>query len=226
MKFKKTLLTVTAAVGMLTAGSLAANADTVTVKAGDTISSIAKENNVSVSSIGAANDLSNINMIYIGQEIEVGKNGQVTSTQPQQQAAVAQTPAKPAQSNQVQPKAQAPVQQKEQPQQTSQGQVQPQQAQAQTKAVVQQAASQPATTSNNSGSSSEAAAKAAIAGRESGGSYSASNGQYYGKYQLGKSMLNGDLSEANQEKTADNYVNSRYGSWSNALKHSDQYGWY
>ena len=224
MKFKKTLLTVTAAVGMLTAGSLAANADTVTVKAGDTISSIAKENNVSVSSIEAANDLSNINMIYIGQEIEVGKNGQVTSTQPQQQAAVAQTPAKPAQSNQAQPKAQAPVQQKVvQPQQTSQGQVQPQQAQ--TKVVVQQAASQPATTSNNSGSSSEAAAKAAIAGRESGGSYSASNGQYYGKYQLGKSMLNGDLSEANQEKTADNYVNSRYGSWSNALKHSDQYGW-
>nr|MCI1925286.1 LysM peptidoglycan-binding domain-containing protein [Ligilactobacillus acidipiscis] len=225
MKFKKTLLTVTAAVGMLTAGSLAANADTVTVKAGDTISSIAKENNVSVSSIEAANDLSNINMIYIGQEIEVGKNGQVTSTQPQQQAAVAQTPAKPAQSNQAQPKAQAPVQQKVvQPQQTSQGQVQPQQAQ--TKVVVQQAASQPATTSNNSGSSSEAAAKAAIAGRESGGSYSASNGQYYGKYQLSKSMLNGDLSEANQEKTADNYVNSRYGSWSNALKHSDQYGWY
>lgn len=212
MKFKKTLLTVTAAVGMLTAGSLAANADTVTVKAGDTISSIAKENNVTVSSIEKANDLSNINMIYIGQEIEVGENGQVTSTQPQQQAAVAQTPAKPAQSNQVQP------------QQTSQGQVQSQQAQ--TKAVVQQAASQPATTSNNSGSSSEAAAKAAIAGRESGGSYSASNGQYYGKYQLGKSMLNGDLSEANQEKTADNYVNSRYGSWSNALKHSDQYGWY
>lgn len=224
MKFKKTLLTVTAAVGMLTAGSLAANADTVTVKAGDTISSIAKENNVSVSSIGAANDLSNVNMIYIGQEIEVGKNGQVTSTQPQQQAAVAQTPAKPAQSKQVQPKAQAPVQQEVQPQQTSQGQLQPQQAQ--TKAVVQQAVSQTATTSNNSGSSSEAAAKAAIAGRESGGSYAASNGQYYGKYQLSKSMLNGDLSEANQEKTADNYVNSRYGSWSNALKHSDQYGWY
>lgn len=224
MKFKKTLLTVTAAVGMLTAGSLAANADTVTVKAGDTISSIAKENNVTVSSIEAANDLSNINMIYVGQEIEVSENGQVTSTQPQQQAAVAQTPAKPAQSNQAQPKAQAPVQQKVQPQQTSQGQVQPQQAQ--TKVVVQQAASQPATTSNNSGSSSEAAAKAAIAGRESGGSYAASNGQYYGKYQLSKSMLNGDLSEANQEKTADNYVNSRYGSWSNALKHSDQYGWY
>ena len=66
-------------------------------------------------------------------------------------------------------------------------------------------------------SSSEAAAKEEIAQRESSGSYTAQNGQYYGRYQLSSSYLNGDFSPANQEKVADNYVASRYGSWTAAL---------
>lgn len=236
MKFKKTLLTITAAAGMMTAGSIAASADTVTVKSGDTISSIAKENNSSVSVIEKANDLSNINMIYVGQELEVGENGQVAQAQPKQQV---QQPQQQAQApvQQAQPKQEpAQVEKNDNEQVQAQPQVKPQQqaqpkqtvqAQPKQQAQPQQVSQKPAATSNNSGnSSSEDAAKAAIANRESGGSYSASNGQYYGKYQLGKSMLNGDLSESNQEKTANNYVNDRYGSWSNALDHSDQYGWY
>ena len=47
-------------------------------------------------------------------------------------------------------------------------------------------------------SKKEKAAKNWIAMRESGGSYSARNGQYIGKYQLSASYLNGDYSEANQ----------------------------
>ena len=65
---------------------------------------------------------------------------------------------------------------------------------------------------NTNLSSSEAAAKEEIAQRESSGSYTAQNGQYYGRYQLASSYLNGDLSPENQEKVADNYVASRYGS--------------
>lgn len=42
-------------------------------------------------------------------------------------------------------------------------------------------------------SSSEAAAKEEIAQRESSGSYTAQNGQYYGRYQLSSSYLNGDF---------------------------------
>ena len=61
-------------------------------------------------------------------------------------------------------------------------------------------------------SDSEAGAKAWIASRESGGSYSAQNGQYIGKYQLSAAYLNGDYSAANQERVADNYVAGRYGS--------------
>ena len=79
-------------------------------------------------------------------------------------------------------------------------------------------------TSNVSGS--EAAAKAWIAGRESGGSYTARNGQYVGKYQLSASYLNGDYSAANQERVADNYVKSRYGSWTAAQSLCQANGWY
>ena len=84
--------------------------------------------------------------------------------------------------------------------------------------------SQSSYTSNVSGS--EAAAKAWIAGRESGGSYSARNGQYVGKYQLSASYLGGDYSAANQERVADNYVKSRYGSWTGAQKFWQTNGWY
>lgn len=56
-------------------------------------------------------------------------------------------------------------------------------------------------------------AKDWIAQHESGGSYTASNGRYYGKFQLDSSYLNGDYSPANQERVADQYVANRYGSW-------------
>ncbi len=98
---------------------------------------------------------------------------------------------------------------------TQAAQAQPQQAQSQ--------ASQ-SYTSNASGS--EAAAKAWIAARESGGNYGATNGQYIGKYQLSASYLNGDYSAANQERVADQYVASRYGSWQNAQAHWQANGWY
>lgn len=79
---------------------------------------------------------------------------------------------------------------------------------------------------NTNLSSSEAAAKEEIAQRESSGSYTAQNGQYYGRYQLAASYLNGDLSPENQEKVADNYVASRYGSWTAALAFWNANGWY
>lgn len=81
-------------------------------------------------------------------------------------------------------------------------------------------------TSGSTSSSSEAAAKAWIASKESGGSYTASNGNYYGKYQLSLSYLNGDTSAANQEKVANSYVQSRYGSWTAAKAFWQANGWY
>ena len=99
-------------------------------------------------------------------------------------------------------------------------------AQKQTTQVAQTAQTQATTSYTSNVSGSEAAAKAWIAGRESGGSYSARNGQYIGKYQLSASYLGGDYSAENQERVADNYVKSRYGSWTGAQKFWQTNGWY
>ncbi|EME3558964.1 TPA: peptidase M23, partial [Enterococcus faecium] len=70
------------------------------------------------------------------------------------------------------------------------------------------------------------AAKEWIAQKESSGSYTATNGRYIGRYQLDSSYLNGDYSAANQEKVAEQYVASRYGSWEAAKAFWEANGWY
>ena len=75
-------------------------------------------------------------------------------------------------------------------------------------------------------SGSEAEAKEWIAQKESGGSYTATNGRYIGRYQLTDSYLNGDYSAENQERVADAYVAGRYGSWSAAKNFWLNNGWY
>ena len=82
------------------------------------------------------------------------------------------------------------------------------------------------TTYTSTVSGDEASAKAWIANKESGGSYTAQNGQYYGKYQLSSSYLHGDYSAENQEKVADSYVTNRYGSWTAAQQFWQTHGWY
>ncbi len=84
-------------------------------------------------------------------------------------------------------------------------------------APVQQTAAVAPTTSS---------AKEWIAQKESGGSYSARNGQMIGRYQLTASYLNGDYSAANQDRVADQYVTSRYGSWDAAKSFWLSNGWY
>lgn len=99
--------------------------------------------------------------------------------------------------------------------------------QARTAAVTPKTTTTQSTTSYNSPvSGSEQAAKNWIAQHESSGSYSAQNGQYVGKYQLSASYLHGDYSPANQERTADNYVKNRYGSWTAAQAFWRANGWY
>lgn len=75
-------------------------------------------------------------------------------------------------------------------------------------------------------SGSEAEAKEWIAQKESGGSYTATNGRYIGRYQLTDSYLNGDYSAENQERVADAYVVGRYGSWTAAKNFWLNNGWY
>lgn len=77
-------------------------------------------------------------------------------------------------------------------------------------------------------SGSEEAAKAWIVARESGGNYNAVNASSgaYGKYQLLPGYLHGDYSAANQDRTANNYVHGRYGSWTAAKAFWEAHGWY
>ena len=195
MKFNKVALSIACAAGFTVAGAAAANADTVTVKAGDTLSQIADENNTTVSSIQSLNSLQNIHLIFPGQKLVINANNGDAAVSTQQSA---QTTQQRAQTTQ-------------QSAQTTQ-----QASQQQTVQTTQQAVA----------SSSEQAARDWIASRESGGSYTAQNGNYYGKYQLSSAYLGGDYSAENQERVADRYVLNRYGSWANAKSHWLQNGWY
>ncbi|QLI94798.1 LysM peptidoglycan-binding domain-containing protein [Limosilactobacillus mucosae] len=207
MNFNKKAMKITAAVaGAVALGTVGAattaNADTTyTVQAGDTLSSISYKlgrNLDFVDQLAQNNNIADKNLIFVGQQLTIKDDGEVVvNDQNGQQTAVAQVQTQPA---------------------------------AQTTAAAQSAASQaPASTQSTYTSAvagSDAAAKAWIAARESGGSYTAQNGQYYGKYQLSSSYLNGDYSAANQERVADNYVASRYGSWTAAQQFWQGHGWY
>lgn len=207
MKLNKLLLSATAAAGFFAATTAVANADTVTVQAGDTVSEIANKYNTTVEEIQNLNQLENVNLIYVGEELVVNTNGQAATT------ASSEAPAATATVSSQAPVQQAPAQQAPAQQQVA-------------SAPAQQATSQQTYTAPAATSSDEASAREFIAARESGGSYSAANGQYYGKYQLSRSYLGGDLSAANQERVANNYVQSRYGSWTAAKNHWLQNGWY
>lgn len=242
---KNALLSVTAAAGVFAAGSAVANADTVTVKPGDTVSDIAAKNHTTIAAIEKANKLSDVDFILPGQKLDIDGDGNVKVVeQPKQtqasvrQAAPAQAPAQK-QQVQAQPKAQAPVQkQQAQAQPKAQAPVQKQQVQAQpkaqTSAPVQQAAQPqqhkaPVQTHHNSGSSlssSEEAARQFIVGKESGGNYNAKNGLFRGAYQLSDDKLGGDYSRANQDRVANQYVHDRYGSWSNAKTFWNEHNYY
>ncbi len=206
MNFNKKAMKITAAVaGAVALGTVGAattaNADTTyTVQAGDTLSSISYKlgrNLDFVDQLAQNNNIADKNLIFVGQQLTIKDDGEVVvNDQNGQQTAVAQVQTQPA---------------------------------AQTTAAAQSAASQaPVSTQSTYTSAvagSDAAAKAWIAARESGGSYTAQNGQYYGKYQLSSSYLNGDYSAANQERVADNYVSSRYGSWTAAKHFWNGHGW-
>ena len=200
---KKNFAKVSATLGAVALGvsatATAANADTIyTVQSGDTLSGISYKFAKDNSMV---NDLAKKNNIQDINKIYVGQKLIIKSDgEIQEYNAQNAANANVADNN---------------TQATQQQAAQPQQAQSQ--------ASQ-SYTSNALGS--EVAAKAWIAARESGGNYGATNGQYIGKYQLSASYLNGDYSAANQERVADQYVASRYGSWQNAQAHWQANGWY
>ena len=198
-KIKTTLAGVAALFAVFAPSFVSAQeSSTYTVKEGDTLSEIAETHNTTVEKLAENNHIDNIHLIYVGQELVI--DGPVAPA------------ATPAPTTYAAPAAQdetvsAPV--------------------AETTEVAEETVattetSAPAATV----SESEAEAKEWIAQKESGGSYTATNGRYIGRYQLTDSYLNGDYSAENQERVADAYVAGRYGSWSAAKNFWLNNGWY
>ena len=180
---------------------------TITVKAGDTLSALAAEYGTTVDQIVADNNLGSADVIlHVGQQLTINGTAQTTAQEAYQQTQTAPT------QTQSLPSSRYGYNQASTGYQGT-------------------ASTQSSGYSNNSGyssnlSGSEESAKAWIVARESGGNYNAQNGQYIGKYQLSSSYLNGDYSPANQDRVADQYVKNRYGSWSAAQQHWQANGWY
>lgn len=235
MKLSKKVAKITAAItGAVALGTVAtattANADSIyTVQAGDTLSGISYKlghDLTFVDTLANNNNIADRNLIYVGQQLVIKDDGEVA---PDTQEEVATLPAAnvaPQADTQATP-AENQAQQNQQVQSNQEAPVAQQQVQTpQTQNGQQQSSAQASTSYNSNVAGNDAAAKAWIAARESGGSYSARNGQYIGKYQLSASYLNGDYSEVNQERVADQYVASRYGSWSAAQSFWQSHGWY
>ncbi len=205
-KIKTTIAGVAALLAFF-APSLASAQETVTytVKSGDTLSEIAEKYNTTVEKLAAKNNIKDIHLIYVDQVLVI--EGTAPSTATATAAASATTYEAPAAAEET--------------------------AEEVTETTTYEAPAAPAapaaesnTAAASTVSGSEAEAKEWIAQKESGGSYTATNGRYIGRYQLTDSYLNGDYSAANQERVADAYVAGRYGSWTAAKNFWLNNGWY
>ena len=185
--------------------TFAQESKTYTVKPGDTLSEIAETYNTTVEKLAKLNNIKNVDLIFIDQVLVIDGEAPVaeTTTTEAPVAAVEETPAV----------AETVVEE------TTYEETYEAPAQA---PVATESYSAPAGTV----SGSEAEAKEWIAQKESGGSYTATNGRYIGRYQLTDSYLNGDHSAENQERVADAYVAGRYGSWTAAKNFWLNNGWY
>ena len=205
-KIKTTIAGVAALLAFF-APALASAQETVTytVKSGDTLSEIAEKYNTTAEKLAAKNNIKDIHLIYVDQVLVI--EGTAPSTATATAAASTTTYEAPAAAEET--------------------------AEEVTETTTYEAPAAPAapaaesnTAATSTVSGSEAEAKEWIAQKESGGSYTATNGRYIGRYQLTDSYLNGDYSAENQERVADAYVAGRYGSWTAAKNFWLNNGWY
>lgn len=87
---KKTVLTSIATVATVGVTAIVANADTVTVQSGDSLSAIAARNHTTVADLVKLNHISNPNLIFVGQSLQTSGSGATSAPA---------TPSAPAQSN-------------------------------------------------------------------------------------------------------------------------------
>ena len=204
-KIKTTIAGVAALLAFF-APALASAQETVTytVKSGDTLSEIAEKYNTTAEKLAAKNNIKDIHLIYVDQVLVI--------------EGTASTVAPAAATEESAPVATETVEEAPAATTTYEAPAAP--------ATPAAPAAESNTAAASTVSGSEAEAKEWIAQKESGGSYTATNGQYIGRYQLTDSYLNGDYSAENQERVADAYVAGRYGSWTAAKNFWLNNGWY
>ena len=204
-KIKTTIAGVAALLAFF-APSLASAQESVTytVKSGDTLSEIAEKYNTTVEKLAAKNNIKDIHLIFVDQVLVI--------------EGTASTVAPAATTEETAPVATETVEEAPAATTTYEAPAAP--------ATPAAPAAESNTAATSTVSGSEAEAKEWIAQKESGGSYTATNGRYIGRYQLTDSYLNGDYSAENQERVADAYVAGRYGSWSAAKNFWLNNGWY
>ena len=204
-KIKTTIAGVAALLAFF-APSLASAQESVTytVKSGDTLSEIAEKYNTTVEKLAAKNNIKDIHLIFVDQVLVI--------------EGTASTVAPAATTEETAPVATETVEEAPAATTTYEAPAAP--------ATPAAPAAESNTAATSTVSGSEAEAKEWIAQKESGGSYTATNGQYIGRYQLTDSYLNGDYSAENQERVADAYVAERYGSWTAAKNFWLNNGWY
>ena len=204
-KIKTTIAGVAALLAFF-APSLASAQETVTytVKSGDTLSEIAEKYNTTVEKLAAKNNIKDIHLIFVDQVLVI--------------EGTASTVAPAATTEETAPVATETVEEAPAAATTYEAPAAP--------ATPAAPAAESNTAATSTVSGSEAEAKEWIAQKESGGSYTATNGRYIGRYQLTDSYLNGDYSAENQERVADAYVAERYGSWTAAKNFWLNNGWY
>lgn len=103
-KFQWTITSLLSVASLFISGIATVNAETYEVKSGDTLSKIALENNTSVENIIASNNLTNEDLIYAGQIIELGERSKsmIDKVAPQEQAKPAESAPAAAQTAQKQ----------------------------------------------------------------------------------------------------------------------------
>ena len=202
-KIKTTIAGVAALLAFF-APALASAQETVTytVKSGDTLSEIAEKYNTTVEKLAAKNNIKDIHLIFVDQVLVIEGTAPAATTY-EAPAATGETIEEATTYEEI-------------------TETTPYEAPAATTSTSYEEESYTASTV----SGSEAEAKEWIAQKESGGSYTATNGRYIGRYQLTDSYLNGDYSAENQDRVADAYVAGRYGSWTAAKNFWLNNGWY
>lgn len=116
LSFKKTLTVAAGVASAFAFGASHASADTTdsqnrptdyVVKAGDTLNKLSSEYNTTVEDIAAKNNITDVNLIFVGQHLTFAESAASQATAAPAQAPVAQAPAAPV----AAPVQQAPVQQ-------------------------------------------------------------------------------------------------------------------